>query len=85
MCIRDRTSAEAPHRLAHELLGHQFLRDIQVCVVPGEGEVVKVHEAPRDQRGFVEAARAGLAPGDPEALEGLHAQRLPASRSSSSA
>eukprot|EP00969_Alexandrium_andersonii_P171844 7596032-Alexandrium_andersonii.AAC.1 len=33
-----RASAEAPLDLAHELLVHQLLHDVQVGVVPGEGE-----------------------------------------------
>eukprot|EP00969_Alexandrium_andersonii_P314895 13911763-Alexandrium_andersonii.AAC.1 len=54
-------------------------------IVPGECEVVPVHDAPHIQLGIVKAACTGLASGEPEALKCLVVKRLPTGRSGTSA
>eukprot|EP00969_Alexandrium_andersonii_P238984 10549241-Alexandrium_andersonii.AAC.1 len=46
-----RASAEPPLNLAHELVVHERLRDVKVRVVPREGEVVAMRDAPHVQLG----------------------------------
>eukprot|EP00969_Alexandrium_andersonii_P021813 954769-Alexandrium_andersonii.AAC.1 len=62
-----------------------FFQHVEVGVAPGECEVAPMHDAPRIQLGVVEATGAGLASGEPEALEGLRAKRLPTGRGGTSA
>eukprot|EP00969_Alexandrium_andersonii_P302289 13362439-Alexandrium_andersonii.AAC.1 len=47
-----RGSAKAPFDLTHELLAHELLGNAQVGIVPGEREVVAVHDAPRVELGI---------------------------------
>eukprot|EP00969_Alexandrium_andersonii_P091589 4042750-Alexandrium_andersonii.AAC.1 len=67
MCIRDRPALD----LAHEVRLHAVMRPVEVFVVPGECKVAPMDHELHFPLRVVEAAGAGLASREAEALQRL--------------